>query len=418
MSHQRRNLLVTPDRSRSVRLGHALVAIACTLLLVAGCASEKAPSKKGGMGARRGPGGPVTVTLDKVGPRDLKETLALTGTLAADRQVAIAPRVSGRLTEVLVQMGDPVKKGQVLARLDDAELQASVMQAQAAVESARATKRQREIDHTNLARQATRNRELLAKDFISRQEYEDAQAKADGAQATVALARSEVARQEAALREKREALSQAVVVAPMSGVVGARQLEPGAIAGPNQTVLTLVDGSSLKTVVQVPEAALARLKVGAPASAEVDAWAGRAFTARVARVSPVVSPETHTGQVELSLNDPTGALRPGMFARLDLTLQERKAAPTVPIQALVKQQDQDGVFVAESGKVRFVPVRTGVMTETHAEVLQGPAMGAAVVTLGNHLLRDGAEIRTEGERKRRKDAERKRDGKGERNESH
>lgn len=394
MSHHRRNLL----------------AIACTLMLIAGCSAHKEPTKKGGMGGRRGPVGPVTVTLDKVGPHDLKEILSLTGTLAADRQVAIAPRVSGRLTDVLVQMGDTVKKGQVLARLDDAELQASVQQAQAAVASARATKRQREIDHANLARQATRNRELLAKDFISRQEYEDAQAKADGAQATVALASSEVARQEAALRERREALSQAVVAAPMSGVVGARQLEPGAIAGPNQTVLTLVDGSRLKTVVQVPEAALPRLKVGAEAAAEVDAWAGRSFAARVARISPVVATDTHTAQVELALSDPTGALRPGMFARLHLTLQERKAAPTVPIQALVKQQDRDGVFVAEGGKVRFVPVRTGVMTETHAEVLQGPAMGTAIVTLGNHLLRDGAEIRTEGDRQRRGNGRGKREG--------
>jgi RND family efflux transporter MFP subunit len=401
MSHLRRNLL----------------AVACTLLLVTGCSAQQ-PAKKGGQGARRGPGGPVTVTLAKVSPRDIQETLSLTGTLAADRQVAIAPRVSGRLTEVLVQMGDTVKKGQVLARLDDAELQASVLQARSAVESARATQRQREIDHANLSRTAARSRELLANDFISRQEFEDAQAKADGAQAMVSLARSEVSRQEAALREKREAMAQAVVVAPMGGVVGSRLLEPGAIAGPNQTVLTLVDASSLKTVVQVPETALARLKVGALAKAEVDAWAGRAFTARVARISPVVAPDTHTAQVELSLSDATGALHPGMFARLTLTLQEHKAAPTVPIQALIKQRDEDGVFVAEGDKVRFVPVRTGVLTETDAEVLQGPAMGEAVVTMGNHLLRDGAEIRAEGDRKRNQDGEHGREDKGERNESH
>ncbi|MBO9542208.1 efflux RND transporter periplasmic adaptor subunit [bacterium] len=401
-----------------------LVTLTCALL-IAGCSGDKEPAKKGGMGGKRGPGGAVTVSLEKVGPRDLMETLALTGTLAADRQVAIAPRVSGRLTEVLVQMGDPVKKGQVLAKLDDAELQASVQQARAAVESARATKRQREIDHANLARIAKRTRELLDKDFISRQEYEDAQAKADGAQATVALAASEVSRQEAALREKREALSQAVITAPMSGVVGARLLEPGAIAGPSQTVLSLVTAGSLKTIVQVGEAALPRLKVGSPATAQVDAWPDRTFKAKVSRVAPMVSTDTHTAQVELALDDPTGALRPGMFARIGLTLQERKGAPTVPIQALVKQKDQDGVFVAEGDKVRFVPVRTGILTETHAEVVEGPALGTAIVTMGNHLLRDGASIRAEGERKRRGPGDGapgewqgKREGKGKRNESH
>ncbi|HEY9899805.1 MAG TPA: efflux RND transporter periplasmic adaptor subunit [Pantanalinema sp.] len=399
-----------------MRLRRTLVTIACTLFLIAGCSGEKAPAKQGGMGGKKGPGGAVTVSLEKVGPNDLKETLSLTGTLAADRQVAIAPRVSGRLTEVLVAMGDPVKKGQPLARLDDAELQAALQQAQAAVESARATKRQREIDHANLARAATRNRELLAKDFISRQEYEDAQAKADGSQATVALAASEVTRQEAALREKREALSQAVVVAPMSGVVGARLLEPGAIAGPGQTVLTLVDASRLKTVVQVSEAALTRLKVGSPATAQVDAWPDRTFAARVARVAPIVATDTHTAQVELSLADPTGALRPGMFTRISLTLQERKGAPTVPIQALIKLQDRDGVFVAEEGKARFVPVRTGIVTETRAEVVEGPALGASVVTMGNHLLRDGASIRLEGER--RGGGKGRGQGKGKPNESH
>ena len=371
-----------------------LALLLATGLLLGGCHTEEAPKQKPGPRAGMQQA-PVAVAFAPVEARDLIERLPLTGTLEATRQVALAPRTSGRLATVTVELGDAVAAGQVVARLDDVELRTRLAQAEAALASARATLRQREIDLDHRATLAKRDQELFTQDFIARQEMESSQAQAEGARAMLALARAELARAEAARREAQEALVQAAVTAPMAGVVAERLLDPGAMSGPAQPVVTLVAPGSLKTVVAVGEAVLPRLKPGASATVQVDAFPGRVFAAKVKRVAPVIARETRTGPVELEVADAEGALKPGMFARVELRLSERPQAPAVPRMALVQQQGRQGVFVAEDGKARFVPVTTGLADGDFIEVRQGLSAGQRVITLGNHLLRDGAPVQAE-----------------------
>jgi RND family efflux transporter MFP subunit len=347
----------------------------------------------------------TAIAVVPVTRQDLATTLDLTGSLAAEHEVGIAPRTSGRLISVQVNLGDPVRQGQVLARLDDGDLQARLSQAHAALASAQATLRQRQIDQANLSRQAARDEDLLHHDFIARQDYETSRAKADSAAAMVSLSRADIARQRAVVGEAQAALAQAVLVAPMAGTVSARHLDAGAMATPGSPVVSLVAPGALKVVIAVPETVLPKLKRHDTATVRVDAWPDQTFTAAIRRVAPIVSAETRTGQVELKVTDPGGKLRPGMFARVALPLERRRAVPVVPLAAVVSRDGAAGVFVTAAGKARFVPVTTGLTAGDRTELRTGPAPGTPVVTLGNNLLKDGDAIRLEGGKEQRRPRE-------------
>ncbi len=360
----------------------------------AGAARE---SRQGDDRGGRGQGGgglrPVAVALVKVESRDMVETLDLAGTLEARRQVAVSPRMAGRLADVLVELGDRVAAGQVLARLDDFDLQARVRQAEASEAGARAALGQREADAVHLQRQAKRDRDLLAKEYVARADVEDSEARAQAARAAVTVARAELGRQRAALAEARTAVGQTVLIAPMVGVVAVRHADPGAVVSASSPVVTLIAPGDLKAVVQIPEAALSRVRPGTRAALKVDAWPAMSFPAAIARISPVVAPDTRQAQAELTVRNGGGRLRPGMLARVALEVERRSSVPAVPAEAIIVRQGQDGVFVKDGDKARFQPVIAGVRTGGWVEMRSGLGAGAQVVTLGNHLLQDGSPVR-------------------------
>jgi RND family efflux transporter MFP subunit len=336
----------------------------------------------------------VAVALAGIATRDLAEHLDLSGTLEARRQVALAFRSAGRLADVRVELGDRVSRGQVVATQDATDVESRVRQADHAVASAKASLLSRRVDAANLERQWRRDRDLLAKDFIARQDVENGQARLDSARAQVRAAEADVARQEAARAEARVALAQATLTAPMAGVVAARHADPGTMVSGSAPVVTLVNPDALKTVVQVPESALAAVRVGTPATLSVDAYPAMTFSGRVARIGPAVSPETREAPVELAFSSAGARLRPGMFARVSLRLRVLRNSPAIPLEALVVRQGTEGVFVAEGDKARFHKVTTGLRSGAWAALVAEPPVGAEVVTLGNHLLKDGSAILT------------------------
>ncbi len=371
-----------------MRFRLVLLAAACAL---AACQPDgKATSRGASRGDRRGV--PVAVNVVAVQPRDMAETLELSGTLEAKRQVALTPRIAGRLEEVRVELGDRVARGQVVARLDSADLENRLRQAEAALASAQAGVARQRVDAQEAARQLRTDLDLLAKDFIARQEVASDKARLDAARAAVRAAEADAARQRAALAEAREALSQATLIAPMAGLVAQRHADPGAMVSASSPVVTLVAPDLLETVAFVPESALVRIRLGTPATLSVDALPQRVFSGQVDRISPVVVPETREGQVEIAVKSAGGALRPGMFARVTLRLRTLPQVPALPQDALVVRQGTEGVFLAEEDKAHFRPVTTGLRAGGWVQLQAGPALGAKVVTLGNHLLQDGTPI--------------------------
>lgn len=335
----------------------------------------------------------MTVELGVVSRTDLSQQISVVGNLIGQATVDAAPRINGRLQSVEVKLGDRVGRGQPLARMEDAEIAEQVKQAEAALEVARATVRQREADLRFADTNLERTRNLSDRQLVSRQTLDDAESRQQAATAQLDLARAQLAQSQARVEELRINLANTIITSPVTGYVGKRTLDPGAWVTPNTAFISVVDISTVRLVANVIEKDLRRVAAGMAADIEVDAYPGEHFAGRVARVAPVLDPATRTAQVEVESPNPRGRLKPGMYARVDFTVERRDKALVVPANALVDYNGQRGVFVPEQeSSVRFQRVETGIEQQDFIEVSTGLHEGDRVVTTGAAALRDGDQI--------------------------
>lgn len=351
----------------------------------------------GGFGG--GPTGPMSVEVATVSRGVVTEQLTVVGNLIGEATVEVVSRVAGRLESVGVRLGDRVRKGQVIARVEDAEVRQQVAQAEAAFEVSQATVRQREADLKFAETNATRSRNLFERQLLPQQSLDDAEARLQSAQAQLDLSRAQFNQTRARLEELRITLANTQIFSPVDGFVGKRNLDVGGFVSGNTAVFSVVDISSVRLVVNLVERDLRRVTPGTPAETEVDAYPGEIFKGRVARVAPVLDPATRTAEMEVEIPNPDARLKPGMYARVRLTVGERKEALVVPRNAVVAVGGQRGVYVlnGESNQVTFQKLETGLEDQDRTEVLEGVREGLIVVTTGANALRDGDTVRLPGQ---------------------
>jgi HlyD family secretion protein len=350
-----------------------------------------------GGGAGGGPGGagfarpPLTVEVATASRAKVTESLLVVGNLIGAVTVDVAAKVSGRLQDLTVQLGDSVRKGQVLGTVEDREIREQVKQAEASFDVAAATVRQREADLKFAETNLERSRNLFERQLIPRQTLDDADARYQAGTAQLDLARAQFEQAKARLEELRITLTNTRIVAPVDGFVGKRNLDPGAFVTSNSSVLSVVDIRVVRLVVNLVEKDLRRVNVGAPAVAEVDAYPNEEFTGRVARIAPVLDPATRTAEMEIELPNASYRLKPGMYARVRLTTDERTDALVVPRNAVVDTEGQRGVFLfdAQKREAKFQPIEVGLQDDQVAEILTGLREGQTVITTGATALRDG-----------------------------
>jgi RND family efflux transporter MFP subunit len=364
---------------------------------------SRAAQSAGGTGARpsgAGPGmggagafarPPLTVEVAKAARATIAEQILVVGNLIGAATVEVVPKVSGRLRSVAVRLGDPVRQGQVIALVEDQEIQEQVKQAEASFEVARATVRQREADLTLARSNLERSRSLFNRQLLPQQTLDDTEARYQAAAAQLDLARAQFEQARARLEELRITLANTRIVSPVDGFVGRRHLDPGAFVGPNSPVASVVDIRTVRLVVNLVEKDLRRVEAGTPAVTEVDAYPGEQFIGRVARVAPVLDPATRTAEIEVEIPNPAFRLKPGMYARSRLTIGRRENALVVPRNAVVDVEGRRGVFVfdAAARQARFRPVDVGLQDDRQAEILGGLDDGQTVITTGAAALRDG-----------------------------
>lgn len=345
----------------------------------------------GGNAARGGPGGgraqPVEVA--RAERTELSENVSLVGSLRAKEQVDVAPKVGGRLVELRVDLGDAVRVGQLMGRLEDGELSQQVRRAEAALQVSRAAVAQREAELDNLRMEAERNRSLEQEGIISSQESAQVQTRVRVAEAQVELARAQMAESQAGLEELRIRLSQTEIFSPIAGVVARRYVDPGALLSANDPVVLIINLTRMVTVVNVPERQLMRVQVDNEAKVLVDALGGEETTGRVVRISPLLDAQTRTASVEIEIPNTDGRLKGEMFARVDLNLTHQREAIFVPRQALVYRSAEPGVFVVDSEVAKFQPVRIGDADGDRIEAVEGIEPGQIIVTRGANLLQNG-----------------------------
>jgi RND family efflux transporter MFP subunit len=414
-------------------------------------AAGAGPPGGGGGGGRMGRGGPrapMPVEFATVSRGALREQLLVVGNLVGAATVDVVPRVGGRLDAVNVKLGDTVRRGQILAKVEDQELQQQVRQAEASYQVAQATIRQREADLKLAAANLDRSKSLVDRELLPRQSHDDTESRHQAAVAQLDLARAQFEQAKARLDELKITLSNTSIPSPVDGFVGKRFLDPGAFVGTNSPVVSVVDIRTVRLVANLVERDVRQVKAGTPAVVEVDAYPGEKFSGSVSRVAPVFDPSTRTAEMEIEVPNPGFRLKPGMYARVQLTVETRGEALTVPRNAIVDANGRTGVFVAEpapdgppgaggpggegqSGRggapadptavartgraeggqpgargpaaagaptgqpglvARFVPVETGIRTADTVEIVSGISEGARVVTVGAGALRDGERI--------------------------
>jgi RND family efflux transporter MFP subunit len=205
----------------------------------------------------------------------------------------------------------------------------------------------------------------------------------------LSLAEAQVAQAEAELAELEIRRAQTEIMSPLTGTVGERHVDPGALVTSSTPIVLILSLSKLVTVVNVPERDINQIQVGNLARVVVDAVPGEELAGRVVRISPILDAQTRTAPVEIEVANTSERLKAEMFARVDLNLTTERPALLIPRDALVYRGARPGVFVVESDVARFQVIETGLAMEGRIEVRSGLSEGMTVVTRGANLLKNG-----------------------------
>lgn len=316
--------------------------------------ANTAPAQRGG----------VPVEVGKVELMTVNEEVEALGTLAADESVVIAPEIAGRVVALGFKEGDRIKKGQELVKLDTAILDAELKQLQADLGLARDT--------------FERNRSLSQRGVGTQVALDEATAKLASAEARVQLAQAK--------------LAQSTIKAPFDGVVGLRSVSVGDFVSVGKTLITLTNIDPIKVDFRVPEIFLSRVKVGQSISVKVDALAGREFEGRIFAIDPVVDINGRAIRLRATVPNADLVLKPGLFARIVIQVDQRDNAMVVPETAVMPDGVGKMVYVVENGKAKRVTVEIGKRLPGKVEIVKGLTSGMQIVTAGQMRLRDGATV--------------------------
>ena len=345
----------------------------------------------------RGQGQTVAVETSNVTVKPIKEIREFTGTVYPIYKYIISPKVSGRVIKITKRIGDWVNKGEMIARLDDAEYQQAVLEAQANLRIAEASLTESESQFELAKQELERVRSLQEKGIASSSELDTASTGFDAQKSRLELARAQVEQREAALKSAEIRLDYTILYATEPGFIGERYVDEGSLLSPNSPLVSIIGIDSVIVQATIIEKDYGHIKVGQTAEISVDAFPENTFTGRVARIAPLLEEASRVAKMEVEVENKDRLLKPGMFAIARVVLQDKQTAQVIPIQALVKRDGNDGIFVVEkdvsSGMdiARFYPVQTGISTDTEIEVLS-PEIKGPVIILGQHLLQEGVGV--------------------------
>jgi HlyD family secretion protein len=343
----------------------------------------------------------MTVEVASVKRADMTESLTVVGNLIGAATVEAVPKVSGRLDEVSVRLGDRVRRGQTLAKVEDREIAEQVKQAQAAFDVSAATIRQREADLRLAQTNLDRSKNLFDRQLIPKQTYDDTDARYQAAAAQLDLARAQYQQAQARLDELKINLANTIIASPVSGFIGKRALDAGAWVTPNSSFISVVDIGIVRLVANVVEKDLGHINSGMKADVIVDAYPGEHFVGRIAHVAPVLDPATRTAQIEVEIENSAFRLKPGMYAKVSFVIEHKEKVLVVPANAVIDAQGKKGVYVPGDGNVaKFQPVTLGMADPTQVEITAGVTEGMRVISTGAAALREGDKIVLLGENQR------------------
>ncbi len=299
--------------------------------------------------------------------QSLQRTIALTGTIYPLNQTEIKSQLVGQVVEVLVREGDQVSRGQILAKLDGADLNAKLNDKLGALAAGKA-------QLTLAEKNVENNVSLLERKFISQSAF-------DNVQSSYQVSRATLVSLQAQVEQARKALTDAVIRAPLEGVVSERLAQPGLVVAINTPLFTVQDLSLMNMEALVPTADIPQVKVGQQAELQVEGFSQKLFIGKVDRINPSAAKGSRSIVVHLRIASPDRRLRGGMFAQGNLAISAALSAIVVPETALRWQGEQASVMAIEDGRLVERPVVPGIRNESSGdiEITSGLAAGSRVV---------------------------------------
>ncbi|HPF69377.1 MAG TPA: efflux RND transporter periplasmic adaptor subunit [Candidatus Krumholzibacteria bacterium] len=351
----------------------AAAALLLAGLGLAGCGSDTQSAAQGGK--------EVHASVVDAVARDVPDMITATGGVEAATSAMISTRMMGWVKQVHVQAGERVKKGDRLVTIDDSDLRARKAQAEAGIAEAKAVL-------ANAETMVGRFERLYAEKSVSKAQYDEVVTGRDRAAAGLAMA-------EAGLREVNVHLSYLDIVAPADGLVARRMIEPGNMANPGMPLIILEDADQVKIVAHVGEKDVSSLSAGMPITVDVTSLPGAVFETTIDRVVPTANPGSRTYDVEAYLDNASGRLKSGMFARVAVPAGTRRAV-LVPEAAVVRRGQLTGVWTVDAqGLAALRWVRIGRAQDGMVEVLSGLSGGESLVAGADAPLAEGDKVVTQ-----------------------
>ena len=376
------------------------VTVACSSLDSSADPNGRGGGPRGGMSGRGGmPGGgsadgsfeePVSVKAARVTRRPISRYLLSNTSLESIREVTIYAKVNALVEDLLVEEGYRVTKNQLLARLDDREIRNEHDQARIAVDQARLTLQQADVKARLSEANYKRSEGLVEQRLISPQEHDQAalanQTDALGLRVSVQQRDAAVSRLEAAQLQ----LDYTEIRSSIDGVVTQRTIDIGDRVNVNEALFNVEDFTPLWARIYLPERELSQIRLGQQAELRMQAFPDETFTGSIKMISPTVDSESGTIKVTLEISRHGDLLRPGMFGTVHIATETRPSALVIPKRAIVRERDEDRVFVVDSeNRVRKRAVTIGFREDKELEISSGLSEGEAVVTVGQGGLNDG-----------------------------
>ena len=329
--------------------------------------------------------GPAVVTLEfapadlaRVESRALARWLPVSGAVQPVRQATVKAKVSGDVRQITVREGETVQAGQVLARIDTADLDAKLIERLGAMESAKAQLALAEKTRAT-------NQTLLKQGFISQNAFDNSESSYNVAQGSLKSAQAQV-------QIARNALKDAVAVSPLSGIVAKRHVQPGEKVAFDSQLVTVIDLKDMELQAAVPATDVPELSIGKAVELVIDGFGERRFSGRVERINPATEPGTRSFLVYVGIPNADNALRGGMFATGRIALSASAPVATLPATAVRVEGGVAYVWTLEDGKLVKHNVVTGARDDGAGRVEIKTALPAGTPVLGAKFdnLKDGA----------------------------
>lgn len=344
----------------------------------------------------------VRVSTVAVEPRDVRDVVQSVGTVEALDEAVLSSKIMGVISELRVEEGERVRKGEVLVVIDAEDIKAKRAEAEhardegvAGLEEAKAARAEAGAALENARINFERMEALYAEQAVTKKELDDmtthhhmAAAKVEQVDAKIKQVDAKIKQSDAGIRQAGVMLGYAVIKSPMDGVVVAKMAHRGEMAAPGMPLLKVLDDRKLRLSATVKESGAGALRRGDNVTVVVDALGGKEIEGTISEVVPAADPATRSFTVRVALPATTGLL-PGMFGRAYLSVGTRRAV-VIPDGALVDREGMAGVYVvAGDGLIRFQPVTIGDNMDGGSEALSGLSGGEKVVVGASTDVREG-----------------------------